>query len=66
MAEAGLPVDRFRMLPLKPLSRMVTSTGYPDGDEAPADLFGARDCDQALEIAGAVLALVREAIQEKG
>ena len=66
LAEAGLPVDRFRMLQLKPLSRMVTSTRYPDGDEAPADLFDARDCDQALDISGAVLALVREAIQADG
>ena len=28
--------------PLKPLQRMTTASSYPDGDEAPVDLFDAR------------------------
>ncbi len=48
---------------LKALSRMTTATRYPDGDEAPVDLFDARDCEQALAIARSVLASVREQLQ---
>ncbi len=28
--------------PLKPMQRMTTASSYPDGDEAPVDLFDAR------------------------
>jgi HEPN domain-containing protein len=48
---------------LKALSRMTTATRYPDGDEAPVDLFDVRDCEQALAIARSVLASVREQLQ---
>jgi HEPN domain-containing protein len=63
LAATGLPVDQLRDLQLKVLSRMTTATRYPDGDEAPADLFDDRDCAQALAIARSVLASVREQLQ---
>ncbi|MEI8251613.1 MAG: HEPN domain-containing protein [Synechococcus sp. ELA057] len=62
LTAAGLPVDRLRQLPLKSLSRMTTASRYPDGDEAPMDLFESRDCALALETAAAVLRLVQEAL----
>ena len=62
LAVSGVSVEGLRALQLKLLSRMVTSTRYPDGDEAPADLFDARDCEQALAIAAEVLKRVRELI----
>jgi len=62
LTAAGLPVDRLRQLPLKSLSRMTTASRYPDGDEAPMDLFESRDCALALETAAAVLRLVKEAL----
>lgn len=62
LAATGLPVDSFRQLPLKSLSRMTTASRYPDGDEPPMDLFESRDCELALETAAAVLRLVDEAL----
>jgi HEPN domain-containing protein len=42
-------------LHLKPLTRMNSDTRYPQGDEAPADLFDANDSQAALATAEAVL-----------
>jgi len=42
-------------LPLKPLQRMTTASRYPNGDEAPVDLFDARDGALALAVARAVV-----------
>ena len=53
----------LRQLPLKALQRMTTASRYPDGDEAPVDLFDERDGALALEVAGAV---VRFADQQLG
>ena len=64
LAKAGLPVDQLRSLQLKVLSRMTTSSRYPDGDEAPSDLFDARDSGQALAIARAVLERVGDLLEE--
>jgi HEPN domain-containing protein len=64
VAEAGLPVEALRELQLKALSRMTTATRYPDGDEAPADLFESRDCELAFNTAGSVLNLVQAALRE--
>jgi len=41
--------------PLKPLQRMTTASRYPDGDEAPVDLFDERDGALALAVARAVV-----------
>ena len=51
----GLETAPLRQLPLKPLQRMITASRYPDGDEAPVDLFDERDGALALEVARAVV-----------
>ena len=51
----GIETAPLRQLPLKPLQRMTTASRYPDGDEAPVDLFDARDGALALEVARAVV-----------
>lgn len=64
LADAGLPVETLRALQLKALSRMTTATRYPDGDGGPADLFDARDCEQAQWMARDVLIWVTRALNE--
>jgi HEPN domain-containing protein len=52
--ELAIDTTPLRQLPLKPLQRMTTASRYPDGDEAPVDLFDARDGALALEVARSV------------
>ena len=51
----GIETVPLRQLPLKPLQRMTTASRYPDGEEAPADLFEGRDAALALAVARAVV-----------
>jgi HEPN domain-containing protein len=51
----GLDTAPLRQLQLKSLQRMTTASRYPDGDEAPVDLFDGRDGALALEVARAVV-----------
>jgi HEPN domain-containing protein len=51
----GIETAPLRQLPLKSLQRMTTASRYPDGDEAPVDLFDGRDVALALEVARAVM-----------
>ena len=51
----GLETAPLRQLPLKPLQRMTTASRYPDGEEAPVDLFDERDGTLALAVARAVV-----------
>jgi HEPN domain-containing protein len=51
----GIETAPLRQLPLKPLQRMNTASRYPDGDEAPVDLFDDWDGALALEVARAVV-----------
>jgi HEPN domain-containing protein len=51
----GIAAAPLRQLPLKPLQRMTTASRYPDGDEAPVDLFDERDAGLALQVAQAVV-----------
>ena len=60
----GLETDPLRQLPLKPLQRMTTASRYPDGDEAPVDLFDARDGALALEVARAVVGFADQQLGE--
>lgn len=64
LAGVGVRVEPLRELRLKTLSRMTTASRYPDGEEAPVDLFDAADCEEALEIAGGVLQVVRQALDD--
>jgi len=54
----GLDTSAFTPLHLTPLTRMNSDSRYPQGDEAPVDLFDARDSQQALGTAEAVVRLV--------
>jgi len=60
----GIETGPLRQLPLKPLQRMTTASRYPDGDEAPVDLFDARDGALALEVARAVVAFADQQLGE--
>jgi hypothetical protein len=62
LAEVGRSVEPLPELRLKTLSRMTTASRHPDGEEAPVDLFDAVDCAEAPGIAGAVLEVVRQAL----
>jgi HEPN domain-containing protein len=62
LADLGLEVESLRALQLKALSRMTTATRYPDADEAPMNLFDARDCDLALGVAKSVLETVTKSL----
>jgi HEPN domain-containing protein len=53
----GLAVEPLKQLHLKPLTRMSSQTRYPQGDEAPADLFDAKDSEPALATATSVVGL---------
>ncbi|MFM8661436.1 MAG: HEPN domain-containing protein [Cyanobium sp.] len=52
----GIETAPLRQLPFKALQRMSTASRYPDGDEAPIDLFDERDGALALQVARAVVA----------
>ena len=53
----GLAVEPLKQLHLKPLTRMSSQTRYPQGDEAPADLFDAKDSEPAVATATSVVGL---------
>ena len=60
----GIETAPLRQLPLKPLQRMNTASRYPDGDEAPMDLFDERDAALALQVAQAVVRFVDQQLAE--
>jgi HEPN domain-containing protein len=60
----GIETTPLRQLPLKSLQRMTTASRYPDGDEAPVDLFDARDGALALEVARAVVGFADQQLGE--
>ena len=53
----GLAVEPLKQLHLKPLTRMSSQTRYPQGDEAPVDLFDAKDSEPAVATATSVVGL---------
>jgi hypothetical protein len=62
----GLDVTALASLPLPALSRMTVTSRYPLDDTPPSELFDARDSDQALSTAKAVLKWSEEAGQIPG
>ena len=58
LQELGVPTDVLRTLRLKPLSRMATSTRYPDDATPPMQCFDRQDAEEAIACASAVLAQV--------
>jgi len=55
LRDQGVATESLEQLHLKALTRMNSETRYPQGDEAPADLFDANDTAQALLTAEQVL-----------
>lgn len=62
----GLDVTALDPLPLLALSRMTVTSRYPLDDTPPSELFDARDSDQALTTAKAVLNWVEQLDQPQG
>ncbi|MEI7666142.1 MAG: HEPN domain-containing protein [Synechococcaceae cyanobacterium ELA263] len=62
----GLDVTALDPLPLPALSRMTVTSRYPLDDTPPSELFDARDSDQALTTAKAVLNWVEQLDQPQG
>ena len=60
----GIETAPLRQLPLKPLQRMTTASRYPDGDEAPVDLFDDKDGALALAVARAVVGFADQQLGE--
>ena len=60
LAAEGLDVTALAPLPLTALSRMTVTSRYPLDDTPPSELFDARDSDQALRTAEAVLSWVEQ------
>ena len=60
----GIEPAPLRQLPLKSLQRMTTASRYPDGDEAPLDLFDQRDGALALAVARAVVGFADQQLGE--
>jgi len=58
LAAEGLDATALASLPLPALTRMTVTSRYPLDDTPPSELFDARDSDQALTTAQAVLAWV--------
>jgi len=55
LRDQGINTKTLDGLQLKALTRMNSESRYPQDDEAPADLFDARDSDLALTTAAAVV-----------
>jgi HEPN domain-containing protein len=51
----GMPTHALQSLRLKPLSRMATSTRYPDDATPPLERFDRQDAVEAISCAAAVL-----------
>ncbi|MEA5441803.1 HEPN domain-containing protein [Cyanobium gracile] len=54
LSAAGVSTEPLAALRLNALSRMNSATRYPDGDQAPSDLFDRVDADDAITTAKAV------------
>ena len=61
ITQAGNPPP-VQQLHLKALSRMNTETRYPRADEAPTDLYDARDSQTSLVIANKVIEHIQSII----
>lgn len=62
LTNAGVGTEPLEGLRLNALSRMNSATRYPDGDQAPSDLFDQVDADAAITTARAVLGFVRSLV----
>ena len=63
LQQQGLDLSALAELHLKALTRMNSASRYPQGDEAPADLFDANDSSTALGTAEAVVRIAMTQLQ---
>lgn len=63
LQQHGLDLPALAQLHLKALTRMNSASRYPQGDEAPADLFDANDSTAALGTAEAVVRIATAQLQ---
>ena len=63
LQQQGLDLPGLAELHLKALTRMNSASRYPQGDEAPADLFDANDSTTALGTAEAVVRIAMAQLQ---
>lgn len=62
LQQEGLALEALNDLHLKPLTRMISETRYPQGEEAPVDLYDANDSGSALSTANAVVQVAARAL----
>ena len=60
----GVNIEELSHLRLNVLSRMITATRYPSGDEAPSELFDAQDARECLAMAEKVVAFAHNLAAE--
>jgi len=60
LASLDVPTEPLQQLRLKPLSRMATSTRYPDDDTPPLERFDHQDAEESIRCAQAVLRIVEQ------
>lgn len=58
LTQLGMPTEPLEQLRLKPLSRMATSTRYPDNETPPLDRFDRVDAEESIRSAQEVLRTV--------
>ena len=63
LQQQGMDLPGLAELHLKALTRMNSASRYPQGDEAPADLFDAKDSTTALGTAEAVVRIAMTQLQ---
>ena len=63
LQQQGLDLPDLAELHLKALTRMNSASRYPQGDEAPADLFDANDSTTAIGTAEAVVRIAMAQLQ---
>ena len=60
LTSLGVPTEPLLQLRLKPLSRMATSTRYPDDDTPPLERFDHQDAEESIRCAQEVMRIVEQ------
>jgi HEPN domain-containing protein len=60
LTSLGVPTEPLLQLRLKPLSRMATSTHYPDDDTPPLERFDHQDAEESIRCAQEVMRIVEQ------
>ena len=60
LTSLGVPTEHLLQLRLKPLSRMATSTRYPDDDTPPLERFDHQDAEESIRCAQEVMRIVEQ------